>query len=360
MTSAGQGRPVRFLALVLGGWTALRVTTAFVPWPIATADVEPGAGVALPALASASHAPGSELIALPIGGRDPHATNLAPQEVTAMAPRRWSVPAPTASSPSNVARHVPIAGSGVEPPSPWVAGPGLVDARQRPSIGADVPIISGLPIAAPARTRWSGSFWLFARGGGGIAAGTIGGQLGGSQAGARLAYLLDRRRRVSLVARVAAPLGSGLSEAAAAVEWQPTRFPIRLLVEQRVAIHGGRGGPGAGIVGGFGPAPIGAGFRLEGYGEAGVIRRAGTEPYADGALRLARRVAGGDRLHLDLGAGAWGGAQRGAERLDLGPPASLGLPIGPVPARLSLDWRERVAGHARPASGPALTLGADF
>ncbi|WP_204317143.1 hypothetical protein, partial [Klebsiella aerogenes] len=30
------------------------------------------------------------------------------------------------------------------------------------------------------------------------------------------------------------------------------------------------------------------------------------------------------------------------------------------PLRIALDWRQRVAGEARPGSGPALTLGADF
>jgi hypothetical protein len=36
------------------------------------------------------------------------------------------------------------------------------------------------------------------------------------------------------------------------------------------------------------------------------------------------------------------------------------LPVRSHSLRLSLDWRERVAGNAMPRSGPALTLGADF
>ena len=39
---------------------------------------------------------------------------------------------------------------------------------------------------------------------------------------------------------------------------------------------------------------------------------------------------------------------------------TLPAKIGPVPSRLSLDWRFRVAGEAEPADGPALTLSAGF
>jgi hypothetical protein len=61
------------------------------------------------------------------------------------------------------------------------------------------------------------------------------------------------------------------------------------------------------------------------------------------------------------GAGAWGGAQKGASRLDLGPAATMGLGLGAsASARLALDWRFRVTGDAAPSSGPALTLSAGF
>ena len=63
---------------------------------------------------------------------------------------------------------------------------------------------------------------------------------------------------------------------------------------------------------------------------------------------------------MRLGAGAWAGGQEGATRLDLGPRASLRLRLGETASRLALDWRFRVAGEARPASGPALTLSAGF
>jgi hypothetical protein len=65
-------------------------------------------------------------------------------------------------------------------------------------------------------------------------------------------------------------------------------------------------------------------------------------------------------LALSLGAAAWGGAQEGAARLDLGPTLRLDLTVGQVPARVSLDWRQRVASDASPGSGVAATVSAGF
>src|SRR3546814_6988641 len=78
--------------------------------------------------------------------------------------------------------------------------------------------------------------------------------LGGSQAGARLAYAIDPAPRLQLVGRVATPLRGRGREAAIGVAWQPTRAPVRVVAEQRFAIDGGRGGPAIGVIGGVGPA----------------------------------------------------------------------------------------------------------
>lgn len=207
--------------------------------------------------------------------------------------------------------------------------------------------------------RWSGSAWAVARRGTGVANG-IGGQLGGSQAGVRLVRALDRRGRIALAGRLTTPLGAGLREASFGVEWQPTRLPLRIVAQRRFAIGSGEAGPEIGLVGGFGPVALTHGLQAEGYGQAGVIRRAATEPYGDAAVRVTRTAAHLGQIRFDLGAGAWGGAQRGASRFDLGPTLAIALPIEKTVLRLTLDWRERVAGRASPGSGPALTLGTDF
>lgn len=200
--------------------------------------------------------------------------------------------------------------------------------------------------------------WIIARPsgtGGGLGAS----QLGGSQAGVRLAYALGSARRFAIVGRVATPLEGSGREAALGVEWRPARLPVRVFAEQRFALDGGRGGPSAGVIGGV-DRRLARGFRLEAYGQAGVIGRGRVEGFADGAARVTRKAAALGPATLDVGAGAWGGAQRGAERLDIGPTLGLGVPVGGRSFRLTLDYRARVAGHARPGSGPALSLGTDF
>lgn len=63
---------------------------------------------------------------------------------------------------------------------------------------------------------------------------------------------------------------------------------------------------------------------------------------------------------FSIGAGAWAGAQEGAERLDVGPSMRVDLAIAQATARFSLDYRERVAGDAEPQSGVAVTLSTHF
>jgi hypothetical protein len=184
--------------------------------------------------------------------------------------------------------------------------------------------------------------------------------LGGDQAGLRVARTLDRRGRLALYARASAPLTGTGRELALGVEWHPWRAPMRFLAEQRIALDGGKSGPAVAVVGGVTGIDLPFAFELEGYGQAGAVKRARVEPFADGALRITRPVAAIGEARLALGAGAWGAAQREAARVDLGPTAVTTLPVSGQSLRIAIDWRERVAGDARPGSGPALTLGADF
>ena len=140
------------------------------------------------------------------------------------------------------------------------------------------------------------------------------------------------------------------------VEWQPSpAIPVRLVAERRQAIGPeGRSAFGLGAHGGVAEVPVAAGFRLDAYGQAGVVGLRSRDAYVDGAARLSRPLG----RRLSVGVGAWGAAQPGVSRLDVGPSVSLALPE--ARARLTLDWRVLARGEARPGSGPALTLSTGF
>ena len=109
------------------------------------------------------------------------------------------------------------------------------------------------------------------------------------------------------------------------------------------------------------PQKLPLGLVGEAYAQAGYVGGTGATAFVDGQLRVDRAVARTGRAELRLGVGAWGGAQKDASRLDLGPAANLGVSVSDaVFARVMVDWRFRVAGNAVPESGPALTLSAGF
>lgn len=257
------------------------------------------------------------------------------------------------SSNSAVPTRIAVAVDATVPSGQAVA---VADPDRKAEGAIVAPVGSTPPPSATARL--SGSAWLLARGGSG---GTLtGGRLGGSQAGARLTYALDHGRRIAIAARVASPLQGQGREAAIGVEWRPAALPVRLVAEQRVSLDSGRGGPTLLAIGGFGPVPVAAGFRLEAYAQAGAVARGQVEGFADGAARATRVVAALGRARIDLGGGAWGAVQRDAGRFDIGPTLGMGVPVAGRSLRMTLDWRQRVVGEARPGSGPALSVGTDF
>ncbi|WP_267378120.1 hypothetical protein [Sphingomonas sp. GC_Shp_6] len=323
------GRPLRFLTVTIVGWVGLRAAM-LVP---GAEPLEPLMRALAPPLVAQIFLPEAAAFARPTPF-----LHVAP---LTRVPRAEAPVAPPESPPESP----PMTGGPVAVAAPR-SMPGILTAPLRPT-----------PIAA-GPGRLAGSAWLLARGGAG---GTVsGGQLGASQAGVRLTYALGHGRRVAIAARLATPLSGTGKEAAIGLEWKPTRLPFRLIAEQRFVLDGGRGGPTIGVIGGYGPAEILPGVRIEAYGQAGAIARDGVEGFIDTAARLTHPTARIGHARLDLGLGAWGSAQRGAARFDLGPTAGLALPVAGRNLRLALDWRQRLAGAAHPGSGPAFTIGSDF
>lgn len=227
----------------------------------------------------------------------------------------------------------------------------------------------GQPSALP---RWSGDGWLLLRGGsaGAVAAAAPMPSYGASQMGAVLRYRLapaSRHRPVAYVRGSAALNGFVDREATAGLAANPLAgVPLIAMAELRASqsASGTQLRPAALVVTALPPIPLGWELRAETYAQAGYVGGRGATGFADGQLRIDRALTPRDgtppSVELRAGGGVWAGAQRGANRLDIGPAATLGIATGSVSARLALDWRFRVAGNAQPASGPALTLSAGF
>ncbi|WP_019834257.1 hypothetical protein [Sphingomonas sp. PR090111-T3T-6A] len=268
---------------------------------------------------------------------------------------------PKARRPATPIRWAAKASTGEQPESSSPVAP-LTTPSHQDVTGKTAPAIL-LPSPAAHASRWSGSAWLLARGGGQASPLAPGGQIGGGQAGVRILYHLDEADRLSLSGRFSRTVGGPRqTEAATGLDWQPARtIPLHLMLEHRFAIdRGGRNAWTAGAATGVYAVPVAKGWRLDAYAEAGVVGIQRRDLYADGAARVARSLDLGHGRSLALGGGAWGAAQPGAARLDLGPSAVLRLPVAQHAIAIALDWRQRVAGGARPGSGPALTLASDF
>lgn len=330
-----KGRPLRFVALVAVGWASARTIML---WPEG-ATLPRAIEAAFPLLpAQAAPAPASR----------PVEPATLPSKPVAMP--LHAIPLGTSAT---VAQHG-------DPARTNLAMLGLVSFGREEILSVPPGVLPrpGPPASLPSAaqpSRWSANAWLVTRRGA-----TAGGPLlGGDQAGLRVAYH-PGSGRIALFARLTAPLAGRGSEAAAGIEWQPTAAPVRVVAEYRAGLDGAPGGPALGVIAGVYAVPLPLDFSLEAYGQAGMVARGKLDPFADGALRITRQVASTGRTRLDVGAGAWGAAQRGAERLDIGPTAVASLPVGESAVRVAIDWRERVAGDARPGSGPALSLGTDF
>jgi hypothetical protein len=341
---SGPAPPLRFLFVVIGGWVGLRVAT-FALWPV---DPVPAKAVAPESIAIAravTSQPASPSVVLRI------------REATAAAPVRDSprLPASIAEVVLPDARCC-----AVSIPIRAAVESAATGARHYDEPSTSPPALA----SAIARThvtvaRWTASAWLLARRETASPILTPGGTLGGSQAGGRVTYRLSGEEGplVRLSGRVYVPLRqtSG-AEVAVGLDWQPiNRLPLYLLAERRQALgDNGRSAFSLTLYGGR-SAQLPLGVRLDSYAQAGIVGIRSRDLFVDGAVQFRRPVG-----PVEIGAGAWGAAQPGAARLDIGPHISVRLPTERAHLRLSADWRFRIAGDAAPGSGPALTLGADF
>lgn len=206
----------------------------------------------------------------------------------------------------------------------------------------------------PGLDRLSLSGWAVTRNQPGPDSLSNNGMLGGSEAGARLLWRFSPQLAASV--RTSAPINSSRgAEGSVGVRYQPfMSLPVAVTVERR---HGfrdyGRSAFAIFAEGGVYGRPLPWGVGLDGYFQAGAVDFNNPDWFLDGQLALTRPVW----RNVYAGLGAWGGAQPGLRRLDVGPRLSLNLGRG---MRAHADYRLNVAGNAQPGAGATLTLAGDF
>ncbi len=366
---ARRGQPLLVLLALLAGWVVLRMASWEAPLPgtfdyhhaLPDLPSDPLVGAAGPPPASAGTAPRLGMPERP----QPEALPLQP----AMAPLP-PAPAPAAVQPVPArvaAGHIML----------WMAAfsqmpdpASLLPPSPPPALApVAIPPQSAAAAIAAVPRRWSGDGWLLLRRGGmaGPSAGPSSPTYGASQAGAVIRYRLDTEsgHRPALFVRATAALNrSRERDVAAGLVLRPVpSLPVAVSAEARISDSraGTRTRPAAFTHTELAPIDLPGGWRAEAYGQAGLVGGKGGTAFADGQLRVDRPVARFGPAELRAGAGAWAGAQEGVSRVDVAPGVTLGLPVGSAAsARVALDWRFRIAGNARPETGPALTLSAGF
>ncbi len=370
------GPALRFLFLCVGGWIAMRVMilwnpgavppsdSAIMPWAVPSpfAAIDGGPDRAPLAVAAPSRA------GPPQPARASHAFT-----------RRGLL---SAEGSSPIEREPASAGSGADlhslrlalftrllPPLPGESGPSAAVANGPLwfpiAPAAQVDPGQGKPFWIERQLGgWALAGWLYLREGSGNAPETIGGasQLGGSQAGLRLAHGFGDTGRIRAYGRATIAVQRPQQrELAFGLAFAPlAKLPVDLAIEQRVAA--GREGRSALAImasGGVSEVALPAGFRLDAYAQAGIVGARRRDGFADGAIVVDRGL-GPEETSLRLGALAAAAVQPGAARVDVGPRLTLRLPDVGQGSRIALEWRQRVAGNARPESGLALTLATDF
>jgi hypothetical protein len=365
-----RARGPRFLALLVAGWIGLRLVVLAgnsdrqlpavpplalppVRWDEALADPPTALALSESRVAAAARqlVPLRAVMRPALRGDGGPAAPAAPMENIWASPdrHRWRLALFTSLLPK--LRHAP-AGALMLAPAPAMSGG---------QIAAPLPVPRW---PSRADDRWSLAVYSQWRSGGSAAvAGNRPPALGGSQSSARLDYRLDSAGRWRGFARLtASPLDGGQADAALGLTLRPkAALPVELHIEQRFAVAGpGRNRTLAYVAGGVDDRALGGGIRLSVYAQGGVAGPGDLEAFVDGAIMIDRPVWSQDGVELALGGIAAGAAQRGVARIDLGPRATLSLPGLGEGARVALDWRERIAGNARPGSGAVLTLSAGF
>lgn len=364
-------RSIRFLGLAVLAWAGVRaVSLGVVPGAEALAFDSAAAGRTVLPPIEPTVLPPIEPIAM---GREPIQPAMTAAGSAYYAPYSAS-PAYAGYTPYPV--YIPLNGGATRSAPPQVIyvnppyyGPRESQAADGPMAESAVPRDFALlapvppiqttpsfeaPKNSPDLDRLSVSSWAMIRNEGGPDSLAGRGMLGGSEAGARLMWRVTPKLSATL--RSSAPMNSQRGvEAALGIRYQPLRsWPVAVTLERRHGLKDyGRNAFALLMEGGIYGRPLPWQSSLDGYFQAGVVDFNNPDWFVDGQVAVSRPLWG----NLSGGLGAWGGAQPGINRLDVGP--RLSLRVGQR-MRAHVDYRLNVAGNAAPGSGAVVTLAGDF
>lgn len=353
--STRRGQPLLALGFLFAGWTVLRIALWEAPPRLAFAHNVPS----VPATTSAT---------------SQHALPSNPAQTLARARHRRPgtlrevhEPAPPAPQAMPWPQAI-VQASILNPAHALAIPPRRQPARRKPPEDEFYE-----PLVEKDDPRWSGENWVLMRAGSGDAAQAPGAaSYGASQAGAIVRYRLGRGEVGSSYAYLRTSLAINAPgqdrEVALGFGMRPMRkLPLRVLVEARLQDTKAspmQVRPVATVITELPWQRLPLGFRAEAYGQAGYAGGRAATPFFDAQALLDRLLRGMVPRNNDLrvGAGVWAGGQEGAVRLDAGPRLSFRVDPGRLagPSRVALDWRFRLAGNARPDSGPAITVTSAF
>ncbi len=379
-----RGKPMRALAVLLGGWVLMR--TAFWSDPISLQVLPPqGLAAAFEADAGSALMPARQQ-GQPAQHRTRFEQPLLERQPAPLAP---AIPRPIGSTWQAIAQHstqtgamearhiightlLLAAGLSNMELSPGLmammlgSGPRVAPPRAAPPRPVFAPAATDRFAREASQSRWTMDSWALLREDDSPQLISARPSYGRSQLGAVLRYRLAPASGHAPQAHLrasAALAGSREQELAAGLSARPLpKVPVRVYAEARLrdGSAGREARAAAFAVSEFPPLPLPGGATAEAYVQAGYVSGTFATGFVDGQVRIARELASADDFRLSAGGGAWGGAQEGSGRLDIGPSAAVTVGVGRVNARVSADYRFRVAGEAAPSDGPALTISAGF
>lgn len=382
MDAPMRGRPLAMLTVVGVGWVAVRALTWEAPFPVPIEESVPIIEHFVEAPAPAS-TPGSALARLEatietaladVEGTPDYVVRVPLQVASTSSafPHVDQASSPTARAP----QLAQLRSSGAGHQMLWLAAmshlpvPAAIEQQVVTGIGPNAPEpgspVSPMPSQQPRKEKpWSVDAWVLWRQGSGISQGRLP-SYGASQAGAVLNYRLKPTSKHDprvFMRGYRALIDNPETEVSLGFSGKPLPdLPLRLHAEMRATKRQDETDfrPSAFVTTELPPQDLPFDAYAEIYGQAGYVGGDFPTHFADGQLHIMRYVGEIDVARLSLGTAIWGGTQKGASRLDVGPSMRVDLDIGEVPARVSLDYREQVAGNAEPDSGVAVTVSTRF